>query len=123
MMFCANFCWKVGNFQPWQSIWCGRCYTLSDSIKFHIRTKPIEDEDEGRFERAWSSQWEDDQHQSARDGDHLITPFECDQCIFLKLKGRLPVLEDDSDKKLLHALDELTLTLFGPEALQPCLII
>jgi len=36
----------------------------------------------------------------ARDGDHLITSFECDLCIFVKLKNRYPIATSDQDKRL-----------------------
>ena len=26
----------------------------------------------------------------ARDGDHLMTPFQCDYCQFVNLRGKLP---------------------------------
>ena len=36
----------------------------------------------------------------AREGNHLMTPFECDLCIFIKLKGRFLISQSDEDKKL-----------------------
>ena len=47
----------------------------------------MEDEEE-RFKGAWKRVWNEAEYLIAREGDHLITPFECDLCIFLKLKGR-----------------------------------
>ena len=40
----------------------------------------------------------------ARDGDHLMAPFECDRCIFWRLAGRNPSLSSDQDKLLLACI-------------------
>ena len=41
----------------------------------------------------------------ARDSDHLMVPFECDSCIFRKLKKREPNHEtSDEDRKLLACI-------------------
>jgi hypothetical protein len=37
----------------------------------------------------------------ARDGDHLLVPFECDLCIFRKLKSRNPIPGDQEDLLML----------------------
>ena len=39
----------------------------------------------------------------ARNGDHLMVPFECDMCIFWKLRGTAPDPEGCSKDKLLLA--------------------
>ena len=48
----------------------------------------------------------------ARDGDHLICPFECDQCIFVKLKGRLPCMRLEQDKLLNGCIRRMILDSF-----------
>ena len=53
-------------------------------------TRPREEEDEERFDKGWRRKWEEDKFMHARDGDHLMTQFECDLCIFRKLKHRSP---------------------------------
>ena len=42
-------------------------------------------------------------------GDHLITPFECDRCVFVKLKGRLPTKDAQKDRLLLAAIRRVNL--------------
>ena len=85
---------------------------MSNTINFFIRTKPLDDEDEGRFEKVWNAQWEENQYKTARDGDHLITPFECDRCIFVKLKKRLPIPGDESDEKLFACIRRINIDAF-----------
>ena len=64
----------------------------------------MEDSAEERFSEAWKSQWEEDKYCRARVGDHLLTPFECDRCIFWRLAGRNPSLSSDQDKLLLACI-------------------
>jgi len=47
-----------------------------------------------------------------RDGDSLITPFECDRCIFIKLRGSLPNTEVPSDQLLTACIRRMNLDLF-----------
>lgn len=79
-LFCANF---ETSQLPWptcHSIWCGDCYTPHHLDQF-FQFIPV---DEARFD--WRSQ--DDQLYCfciARDGDHLVTPFQCNLCTFQNL--------------------------------------
>ena len=43
---------------------------------------------------------EKDRFRAARNGDHLMTPFQCDNCHFVNMRGTLPT-ESDTDKRLL----------------------
>jgi hypothetical protein len=45
---------------------------------------------------------EERRYLEARGGDHLLCPFECDDCVFFKLRGRKP-REGDSQDDLLSA--------------------
>ena len=46
----------------------------------------------------------------------MLTPFERDRCMFVKLKGRLPVRNVDKDKLLLAAIRRVNLdTLWSRE--------
>lgn len=52
----------------------------------------------------------------ARDGDHLITPFECDTCIFWKLKARIPNRNSPQDDLLLACIRRANLDAFWSRA-------
>ena len=41
---------------------------------------------------------------SAREGDHLMISFECDYCIFWKVRGVIPDLKLEKDKRLMLAI-------------------
>jgi len=68
-------------------MWCASCYSSNHEVKFHVRSKPGLDDEEERIVNSWKRSVDHGEYHSARDGDHLITPFECDLCIFVKLKG------------------------------------
>ena len=44
-----------------------------------------------------------------RNGDHAITPFECDTCIFRKLNRRDPIANGQQDKLLLIHIRRMNL--------------
>jgi len=48
----------------------------------------------------------------ARDGDSFLISFECDRCIFLKLRGSLPSLSDPSDQLLMGIIRRIHLDSF-----------
>ena len=52
----------------------------------------------------------------ARNGDHALTPFECDFCIFRKLKGRNPNQDNHQDKLLLVHIRRMNLDAFWARA-------
>ena len=81
-------------------------------MKFRIRSKPLDKEDEGRFEEVWGNAWEASQYLRARNGHHLLTPFECDFCVFLKLKGRFPIEHSQEDMHLFACIRRANLDAF-----------
>ena len=70
------------------------------------------DEEEDRIVSSWKRASEEGQYLSARNGDHMMTPFECDLCIFVKLKGRYPSDIDKKDKKLVACIRRINLDPF-----------
>ena len=51
-----------------------------------------------------------------RDGDHLMCPFECDLCVFHKLKKRDPNSNSEADKVLLAYIRRANLDAFWSRA-------
>jgi hypothetical protein len=84
-VFCANFYSRQETFRACEKAWCGRCYSVPFGSPFPIREAKDEDGfvnsvlgDEARFK-------------SARNGDFLMTAFQCDRCHFVNIKKRHPV--------------------------------
>jgi hypothetical protein len=77
---------------PCQKAWCARCYTP--------RSKPInfftyEPEDEDGY--VWIKKGDEKRFMVARNGDNLLTHFQCDLCVFRNLHQRDPVLRSQRD--------------------------
>jgi hypothetical protein len=76
-------------------MWCGACYTSSERVKFRVQEPALglgESEkdpwNQAWLERAWGKRHQPpDDFLKARDGDHMMVPFECDDCILHKLNG------------------------------------
>lgn len=105
-IFCGNFSGSNCSLQSCRSAWCGTCYTSSDDVEFFVKTTPgIHDARDGdRLQHVWGKrQASVAAFKVARDGDHLMVPFEFDICIFWKLRGVQPNPEESPQDKLLLA--------------------
>jgi hypothetical protein len=123
-IFCANFYWSMNDYAPCRQIWCGGCYTSSPNILFPVKTRVDQETERGndpllqeRMISAWGKK-----HRSAddflvgRDGDHLLVPFECDLCIFRKLKRRNPLPANPQDDLMLACIRRANLDSFWSRA-------
>ena len=89
-------------------------------VKFHIR--PLQDRkalsndirDKARIEKAWGRKkaLRKDEFKYARNGDHLMIPFECDLCIFHKLRTCEPNPKSDKDILLMATIRRMNLDAF-----------
>jgi hypothetical protein len=75
-LFCANFGFSRGPYPPCKKVWCGSCYRPRTLVKFHVN----EPEDEDGF--AWIKKGGAGRFRVARNGDNIITLFQCDLCVF-----------------------------------------
>jgi hypothetical protein len=93
--FCANFFNKRGPFAPCKNCWCGSCYEPSDLLEFPRQT-PVDDD--GVDQRLVGDEL---RFLEARNGDNLLTPFQCDLCHFRIILGRGPVRTNFKDSKIM----------------------
>ena len=87
-LFCANFGSRIHTDHICKSMWCAPCYT-THSLKG----------DEKRYKEA-------------REGDHFMSTFRCDFCMFYMLKKRFPDKHIVKDSQLLCAIRRVTLDAF-----------
>ena len=66
-------------------VWCGECYQKGESDNFHINQRV---DDEGNL--VVESNLDQERYIKGIDGSHLVTPFQCDLCIFRNLYKRNP---------------------------------
>ena len=111
-IFCANYYWTVAGFTPCHRMWCGTCYSSDPTVSFfvrHLENEGAESEkepsDRARLATAWGNKRRaPDAFLRARDGDHTLIPFECDLCIFHKLRGHSPRVSNPVDGLLLACI-------------------
>jgi hypothetical protein len=94
-LFCANFAHSRLHWKPCGSVWHGPCYVPHDLDNF---LHQVVTDDDG-FD--WRPPEQLTRHKEARNGDHLITPFQCDLCCFRNLQQRDPVPNLSKDALLL----------------------
>ena len=121
-IFCSNFYWKLGGFTPCHNAWCGECYISEDKSHFHVNylvtnssqsASQTKEKDVLERDQRWKEKSIDpNDYHEARNGDHALTPFECDSCVFIKLKRRKPIMGDHKDNLLLVMIRRMNLDAF-----------
>jgi hypothetical protein len=105
-------------------MWCGECYSSDPVVSFFVNRlendggeKEKDPRDRTRLAKAWGSKRRPaDAFLRARDGDHALIPFECDSCIFHKLKGASPREGNPIDGLLLGCIRRANLDAFWSSA-------
>jgi hypothetical protein len=79
---------------------------------------PDNGEDENRLESSWGNRRKSKrEYHFARNGDHLMVPFECDFCILAKLRsGSTGMVEPEKDRLLLACIRRANLDSFWSRA-------
>jgi hypothetical protein len=82
------------------------------------RDQPIaEADDEDRILSGWTPQRSDfGRFTSARNGDNLMVPFECDFCVFGKLFDRAPDMANNKDGFAMGCIRRVILDAFWSRA-------
>jgi hypothetical protein len=104
-LFCSSYGANRGpGFSVCRRAWCGECYTLHPMDNFHV----FAPKDKSGFE--WRKSPGDRlRYKCARNGDHLVTPFQCHFCHFQILTLRNPIQGDPRDEMLLCCLTRANL--------------
>ena len=99
---CANYGRTRGTSKVCRSVWHAGCYRQDDRDRFPILEAG--DLDDALLDTEGHGELEDDENRfkEARDGDHLMCPFQCDSCTFYNLKGRYA--REDSEQDMLLAV-------------------
>ena len=93
-------------------MWRGSCYTLSGDIEFQIREQEVKDQEEDRFQKKWRDRIDVNKYREVRPRDHILAPFECEICVFLKFKGRRPIQFRDENRILCETLRRANVDVF-----------
>lgn len=109
-VFCANFGKPVIGLPLCQNAWCGTCYRTRPGDDFFVYRVDDTTYEEGNVDLVAPE--EEDNFKMARPGDHLFCPFECDYCVFFKLRGRSPIEGNKTDDILLTYIRRANLDAF-----------
>jgi hypothetical protein len=101
----ANYLSKRGPFAPCKDAWCGSCYGPRGSKPFLIRAQ-YDDDGDIIVEPGGIKFLE------GRKGDHLMIPFQCDQCHFRNITGRDPVEWKITNHEVLEYIQRANLDTF-----------
>jgi hypothetical protein len=102
-LFCANFHSSWLHWKLCDAVWCGACYVPHPYNHFHQFVA----RDKGGF--VWDLSHDTKRYQVGRNGNHLVTVFQCDECIFLNLLHRRPLPHSPSDNLTLCCIRCLNL--------------
>jgi hypothetical protein len=105
-VFCANFWSQRGRFAPCQGVWCPPCLKPVGRTEFPIA---LQYDDEGEL---ITSEDEEKRFLEARAGDHLMTPFQCDQCHFRNIYQRDPLPGDFQDEEAIEFIRQAVIDSF-----------
>ena len=72
----------------------------------------LEEKEKGRFKTKWKEKVDNGNHNQAIPGDHILAHFECDVCVFIKLKGRCPLERVSEEWLLLSSMKRVNLDAF-----------
>ena len=112
---CGNFGLLRNNGYYCDSAWHGFCFKCHPDDKFPVAgVKSLNNRlDEDDYPELSSKAGE---YNTARDGDSLMTPFQCVNCHFMNLKKRLPIEGHSGDRLLEICIRRATLDSFWSRA-------
>jgi hypothetical protein len=110
-------------------MWCGECYNSNPNDLFHVKTQAKEEEErendpqlQQQIKQAWGKKHRTpDDFLRSRDGDHFLVPFECNLCIFQKLRGRSPLPSNHQDALLSDCIRRANLDAFWSRGKGPAI--
>ena len=116
-IFCANFSWSVRGFSTCKRSWCASCYTLFPELKFHKQEDPRGLQPNSKLDAKWKSKKvKIYEYKVARPGDILLCPFQCDLCVFRRLRQEEPIKTSHSDNLLFKYIRRANLDAFWSRA-------
>ena len=107
---CANFGCRVNGIEPCFGAWHAKCFHQAKEDKFPVLS--LSDLEESLIDERFIEEGDKDRFKCGRDGDHLMTPFQCENCHFYNLKGRERIKGCSPDDLLAVCIRRATLDSF-----------
>ena len=109
-VICANFGCRENRGKICNGAWHAKCYTQHKDDKFPVLKAA--DLDECLMDESTMVDEDPRRFKEARDGDHLVTPFQCNDCHFFNVKGRLPEEGNQRDELAMLCIQRAILDSF-----------
>ena len=106
-IFCHNFATSRGRWTPCHYCACAKCYKAAGDLEFPVN-RAFNDESVYFKRRGEDVR----KYLVARPGEWLLNPFQCDQCWFVNLHDRKPVLGEYLDRQELKLIRRANLDMF-----------
>jgi hypothetical protein len=99
-------------------------FPLSQETLLHVKQRAVNAEDndnDPHHQQQMTVAWGRKQRNVnnflvGRNGDHLMVPFECDLCVFRKLRSRSPIASNPTDDPLMACIRRINLDAFWSPA-------
>jgi len=101
-----NFCWKRGPFAPCEGCWCPDCFRSEGHTEWFIRS------DMDKDGKVLITKGSERRFLVGRQGEHLITPFQCHLCHFQNVQQRDPLDFLPTDQQALEFITRAVLDSF-----------
>jgi len=111
---CGNFGILRNRGYYCDNAWHGKCFTSHPDDRFP--TAKLQSVNARLREEDYPEAPKLGKYNIARDGDHLITPFQCVDCHFINMKKRLPIEGHSGDRLLENCIRRATLDSFWSRA-------
>ena len=107
---CGNFGLSRGRAGKCTRAWHALCYVQDDRDRFPVLS--VRDLDDALMDDTLMTEEEEGRFTRARPGDHLMTPFQCDWCLFWNLRGHFPDPSSHRDDRLMMCVRRAILDAF-----------
>ena len=109
-VICGNFGCKKNGDNACFGTWHSHCFKQTEDDDFPVPS--VNDLDDSLVDEDYLVEEDQDRFNTARDGDHLMTPFQCSDCHFVKMRGRSKIEGYPADDLLFKCIRRATLDSF-----------
>jgi hypothetical protein len=107
---CGNFGLRKHGRNWCNNAWHGKCYVKHSADDFPVLGQ--RDLDASLIDEAFLEEDDPMRFQEGREGDHLMCPFQCEECHFINIKGCFPEKNNAEDELLLSCMRRANLDAF-----------
>ena len=107
---CGNFGVRSNGGIVCHGAWCAMCFRQHPKDKFPVLK--VQDLDNSLVDEEYLIEDDLTRFMMARDGDHLMTPFQCERCHFFNMRNRARNMNSQEDELLAICIRRATIDSF-----------